>query len=68
MARITVDDCLEHVPNRFQLVLVACYRARALSRMHSMRDPKIQAKPSVEALRQIAERKVGIEMLNKVPL
>lgn len=68
MARITVEDCLECIPNRFQLVLVACYRARVLARMQSMRDAKTQTKPSVEALRQIAERKVGIEMLDKVPL
>ncbi|MGQ0442459.1 MAG: DNA-directed RNA polymerase subunit omega, partial [Methylophilaceae bacterium] len=31
MARITVDDCLENIPNRFQLTLVAAYRARQIS-------------------------------------
>lgn len=68
MARVTVEDCLEYIPNRFQLVLVACYRARALARMQSTRESKLTLKPSVEALRQIADQKIGIEMLSKVPL
>ena len=66
MARITVEDCLEQIHNRFQLVLAATYRARMLSRGHA---PKVecQNKPAVTALREIAEGKVGIEMLKKVP-
>ncbi len=35
MARITVEDCLEQIPNRFQLVLAATYRARMLSQGHA---------------------------------
>ena len=35
MARITVEDCLVMIPNRFQLVLAATYRARALSQGHT---------------------------------
>lgn len=35
MARITVEDCLEKIPNRFQLVLAATYRARMLSQGHA---------------------------------
>jgi DNA-directed RNA polymerase subunit omega len=67
MARITVEDCLEKVPNRFQLVLVAAYRARMLSQGHA---PKIESKnkPAVTALREVAAGKVGLEMLKKVPV
>ena len=66
MARITVEDCLEKIPNRFQLVLAATYRARMLSQGHT---PKIESrnKPSVTALREIAGGHVGLEMLRKVP-
>jgi DNA-directed RNA polymerase subunit omega len=67
MARITVEDCLSKVPNRFQLVLVATYRARMLSQGHA---PKVEArnKPSVTALREIAAGEVGVEMLRRVPI
>jgi DNA-directed RNA polymerase subunit omega len=66
MARITVEDCLKHIPNRFQLALAAAYRARQLAQGHA---PKIDTKdkPPVAALREIAAAKVGIEMLRKVP-
>ena len=66
MARITVEDCLEQIPNRFQLVLAATYRARMLSQGHA---PKIESKnkPAGTALREIADGKIGIEMLKKVP-
>ncbi len=66
MARITVEDCLEKIPNRFQLVLAASYRARMLEQGHS---PKLESKdkPAVTALREIAAGLVGIEMLKKVP-
>ena len=37
MARITVDDCLEHIPNRFKLTLAATYRARELAQGHAAR-------------------------------
>lgn len=67
MARITVEDCLQKVPNRFQLVLAATYRARMLSQGHA---PKIDSKnkPGVTALREIAAGEVGVEMLRRVPL
>ena len=67
MARITVEDCLEQIPNRFQLVLAATYRARMLSQGHA---PKVTSKnkPGVTALREIAAGKIGLEMLKKVPL
>jgi DNA-directed RNA polymerase subunit omega len=67
MARITVEDCLKQIPNRFELVLSATYRARMLSQGHTA---KIESKnkPCVTALREIAAGKVGIEMLKKVPI
>jgi DNA-directed RNA polymerase subunit omega len=68
MARITVEDCLDKIPNRFQLVLAATYRARMLSQGHA---PKVESrgnKPGVTALREIAAGQVGIEMLRKVPI
>ena len=66
MARITVEDCLKHIPNRFDLTLAATYRARMLAQGHA---PKIETKdkPTVAALREIAQAKVGIEMLRRVP-
>ena len=59
MARITVEDCLVQIPNRFQLVLAATYRARMLSQGHA---PKIETKnkPGVTALREIAAGEVGL--------
>ena len=66
MARSTVEDCLEKIPNRFQLVLAATYRARMLSQGHT---PRVETKnkPAVTALREIADGQVGLEMLRKVP-
>jgi DNA-directed RNA polymerase subunit omega len=67
MARITVEDCLNKIPNRFQLVLAATYRARMLSQGHA---PKLESKnkPGVTALREIAAGEVGVEMLRRVPI
>lgn len=56
MARITVEDCLEHVENRFALVMIASKRARQL--MRGTADPTVpwnNDKPTVVALREIAE-------------
>lgn len=67
MARITAEDSLKKIPNRFQLVLAATYRARMLSQGHSAKIESTN-KPAVTALREIAEEQVGIEMLRKVPV
>lgn len=66
MARITVEDCLKQIPNRFELALAATYRARMLAMGHA---PKLEAKdkPTVTALREIAAGLTGIEMLRRVP-
>jgi DNA-directed RNA polymerase subunit omega len=58
MARITVEDCLERIDNRFQLVLVAAKRARQLAMGHEPRVPWDDDKPTVVALREIAEGRI----------
>ncbi len=63
MARLTVEDCLEHVENRFDLVLKAAKRARMLERGAQAWVPWENDKPTVVALREIAE---GIEEAPKV--
>ena len=63
MARITVEDCLEHVDNRFQLVLLATKRARQL--VNGM-EPLVaweNDKPTVVALREIADGLISEESL-----
>lgn len=67
MARITVEDSLKQIPNRFDLTLVATYRARELAQGHQARVDAPHNKPTVVALREVAEGKVGLEMLRKVP-
>lgn len=65
MARVTIEDCLEKIPNRFHLVLIATKRARQIER-GSM--PLVEAendKPSVLALREIAEGKIGAAILRE---
>lgn len=64
MARITIDDCLERIPNRFEMTLAATYRARQLAQGS---QPMVESKdkPVVTALREIAAGKVGLEVLNR---
>ena len=66
MARVTIEDCLSNIPNRFQLTLAATYRAREISQGHTPKVPG-ESKPTVTALREIAAGKVGLEMLRKIP-
>ena len=63
MARITVDDCLKHIPNRFELTLAATYRARQLATGAPAMVDTNKDKPTVIALREIASQKVGAEIL-----
>ena len=67
MARITVDDCLKRIHNRFQLTLAATYRARQVSTGASPMVEPNKDKPTVIALREIATGKVGLEVLKKNP-
>lgn len=65
MARITVEDCLEHVENRFQLVMLATRRARQLRAFgaHPL-VPEENDKPTVIALREIAAGLITEERLD----
>ena len=65
MARLTVEDCLDHVDNRFELVLVASRRARQLSMGADPLVPLDNDKPTVLALREIAENLITDEVLNE---
>ena len=65
MARVTVEDCLDKVDNRFQLVLVATKRARQLA---NGVQPLVQwenDKPTIVALREIADGLVGPSILDE---
>ncbi|MCX2978186.1 DNA-directed RNA polymerase subunit omega [Candidatus Marimicrobium litorale] len=66
MARVTVEDCLENVENRFELVMVASKRARQMAT--GGKDPLVQEesdKPTVIALREIAEGLITNEILSR---
>ena len=65
MARITVDECLAQIPNRFDLTLTAAYRARQLANGAAHLVENSKDKPTVIALREISEGKVGMEILNR---
>ncbi|WCE04728.1 DNA-directed RNA polymerase subunit omega [Pseudoxanthomonas sp. JBR18] len=67
MARITVEDCLEVVDNRFELVMMAAKRARQLANgVEATLDNETEDKPTVLALREIAARKVDNELIDRV--
>lgn len=65
MARITVEECLSHIPNRFELTLAAAYRARQLANGATHLVEESRDKPTVVALREISEGKVGKDILNR---
>ncbi|MCA9556838.1 MAG: DNA-directed RNA polymerase subunit omega [Myxococcales bacterium] len=66
MARVTVEDCLDNVDNRFELVLVASKRARQLSHGNQALVPEENDKPTVIALREIADGLVTRTILDEV--
>lgn len=65
MARITVEDCLEKINSRFDLILVASKRARQLARGADAHLPWENDKPTVMALREIAEGYVDESILDE---
>jgi DNA-directed RNA polymerase subunit omega len=65
MARVTVEDCVDKVPNRFELVLLAAHRARSIADGSAMTVPVNEDKNPVIALREIAERTVPAEDLRE---
>jgi DNA-directed RNA polymerase subunit omega len=59
MARVTVEDCVDKVPNRFDLVLVAAHRARTLGKGAAITVERENDKDAVVALREIADRTIS---------
>ena len=66
MARITIEDALAKIPNRFELTLAATNRARQITAGSTPLLEPDRDKPTVIALRELAAGKVGIEMLHKM--
>lgn len=66
MARITVEDCLEVVDNRFELVLMATKRARQIAKGSEPRVDPQHDKPTVIALREIAERRIDQPTIDEI--
>ena len=67
MARITVDDCMKIIPDRFDMSLAATYRARQLANGAQPMIDATRDKPTVITLRELAARKYGADILNKSP-
>lgn len=67
MARITVEDCLQRIPNRFEMALAATYRARQIANGSQPMLESNRDKPTVIALRELAAGKFGQEILAKTP-
>ncbi len=65
MARVTVEDCIDKVPNRFDLVLLASHRARMLSSGAPLTVERDNDKNPVVALREVAEQTVSPEDLKE---
>jgi DNA-directed RNA polymerase subunit omega len=65
MARVTVEDCVQKIPNRFELVLVAAQRARNLARGEELTVDRDNDKNPVVALREIAEETISLAKLEQ---
>src|SRR5882724_8524561 len=59
MARVTVEDCVDKIPNRFELVLIAANRARALAKGSAISVERDNDKDAVVALREIADKTIS---------
>jgi DNA-directed RNA polymerase subunit omega len=65
MARVTVEDCVDKVPNRFQLVLLASQRARSISSGEALTIDRDNDKNPVVALREIADETIPADVLEE---
>lgn len=63
MARVTVEDCIEKIPNRFRLVLMAAHRARNISAGSELTIDRDNDKNPVVALREIADETLDMDAL-----
>jgi len=68
VARITVEDCLKKIPNRFDMTLAATIRARQISIGSPPMVESARDKPTVIALRELAQGEIGLEILNMGPV
>ena len=66
MARVTVEDCVDKVPNRFDLVLLAAHRAREIAAGSPLTIDRDNDKNPVVALREIAARKIDNALIDEV--
>ena len=65
MARVTVEDCVDKIPNRFELVMMAAQRARGISAGEQLTLERDNDKNPVVSLREIAETTVSMEELEE---
>ncbi len=65
MARVTVEDCVEQIPNRFELILMAAQRARMIREGSPMTVDRDNDKDPVVALREIAEKSVDLKVVKE---
>jgi DNA-directed RNA polymerase subunit omega len=65
MARVTIEDCIKQIPNRFQMTLAATYRARQIAMGSTPQVEVDRDKPTVLALRELAEGKYGVDILRR---
>ena len=65
MARVTVEDCIENIPNRFELVVLAAQRAKQISSGSPLTLDRDNDKDSVVALREIADKTIETEALKE---
>ena len=65
MARVTVEDCIMNVPDRFELVLMAAQRAKQISTGNPLTVDRDNDKDSVVSLREIAEQTIDLDVLKE---
>ena len=65
MARVTVEDCIEKIPNRFDLVLTASHRARGISSGDALTIDRDNDKNPVVSLREIADETISVDEVNE---
>jgi DNA-directed RNA polymerase subunit omega len=65
MARVTVEDCILNIPNRFELVAIAAQRAKQISSGMSLTVDRDNDKDAVVALREVADKTVSLEALKE---
>jgi DNA-directed RNA polymerase subunit omega len=65
MARVTIEDCIAQIPNRFDMTLAAAYRARQIANGATPMVEPGKDKPCVVALREMSIGRFGLEVLNR---